>query len=157
MPSLKTNTIATLIAVFTTVAVSTVAIAETTSEDAAEYREAVMTSLKGHIGAASMHVRGLVEGQEFLVKHAQGLANGAAELKRLFPAGSNVKDSDALPVIWEQPEDFAAAIDKAVAATNKLVDAAAGGDKAAIAAAFKEVGGACRGCHDKFRAEHEHN
>jgi cytochrome c556 len=155
MQSLKTNTIATFIAVITTVAVSTVAIAETTSEDAAEYRESVMTSLKGHIGAASMHVRGLVEGQEFLVKHAQGLANGASELKQLFPAGSNVNDSEALPVIWEQPEEFAAAIDKAVAATKKFVEATEGGDKVAITAAFKEVGGACRGCHDKFRAEHD--
>jgi cytochrome c556 len=110
-----------------------------------------MTSLKGHIGASSMHVRGLVDGQEFLVKHAAGLANGVSELERLFPAGSNVEGSDALPVIWEKPEEFAAAIEKAVAATQKFVEAAAGGDKAAIEAAFRDVGGSCRGCHDTFR------
>lgn len=140
-----------IVAIASTFSASLIAAAETTSQDAAEYREFVMDSLKGHIGAASMHVRGLVEGPAFLVKHAQGLANGASELDRLFPAGSNVEDSDALPVIWEKPEEFAAAIAKAVDATKKLVAAAEAGDRTAIAGAFKEVGGACRGCHDKFR------
>jgi cytochrome c556 len=130
---------------------SLVAIAETTPQDAADYRHSVMTALKGHIGAASMHVRGLVEGPEFLVKHAQGLANGASELGRLFPAGSNVEGSEALPLIWEDPEEFSAAIDQLVSATNTLLEAAQGGDQTAIGEAFREVGGSCRGCHDKFR------
>jgi cytochrome c556 len=130
---------------------SLLAIAETTSQDALDYRKSVMTSLKGHIGAASMHVRGLVDGQEYLVKHAQGLANGVSEIETLFAAGSNVEGSDALAVIWEEPEAFNAAIAKAVAATEAFVEAAEGGDKAAISAAFRDVGGSCRGCHDKFR------
>lgn len=131
---------------------SLIAVAETTSQDANDYRESVMTSLKGHIGAASMHVRGLVDGQEYLVEHAQGLANGAAEIETLFAKGSNVEGSDALAVIWEDPEAFADAIAKAVAATKAFVEAAEGGDKARIGAAFREVGGSCKGCHDKFRA-----
>ncbi len=36
------------------------AFAEPSAEDALSYRESVMTSLKGHIGAASMIVRGIV-------------------------------------------------------------------------------------------------
>jgi cytochrome c556 len=139
------------IAVLATSAYSVLTIAETTSQDASDYRKSVMTSLKGHIGASSMHVRGLVDGQEFLVKHATGLANGVAELERLFPAGSNVEGSDALPVIWEKPEEFAAAMEKAVAASQKFVEAAESGDKEAIASAFRDVGGSCRGCHDTFR------
>jgi cytochrome c556 len=131
---------------------SLVAIAETVSEDAYKYRESVMTSLKGHIGAASMHARGLVDGPEYLVEHAQGLANGVSEIKTLFPEGSDVEGSDALAVIWQEPEAFDAAIAKAVAATNAFVKATESGDKATVAAAFREVGGACKGCHDKFRA-----
>jgi cytochrome c556 len=131
---------------------SLVAIAETLSEDAYKYRESVMTSLKGHIGAASMHARGLVDGPEYLVEHAQGLANGVSEIKTLFPEGSDVEGSDALAVIWQEPEAFDAAIAKAVAATNAFVKAAEDGDKATVATAFREVGGACKGCHDKFRA-----
>ncbi|MDH4314710.1 MAG: cytochrome c [Gammaproteobacteria bacterium] len=140
------------LAITTGPAASLVATAETTSQDAADYRESVMTSLKGHIGAASMHVRGLVDGPEFLLKHARGLANGASEIATLFPAGSNVEGSEALPVIWEQPEEFAAAVEKLVDATKKFVAAAERDDKPAIAAAFRDVGGSCKGCHDKFRA-----
>lgn len=133
------------------VAVSLVATAETTAQDASDYRKSVMTTLKGHMGASSMHVRGLVDGKEFLVKHAQGLENGASELATLFPAGSKVEDSDALPVIWEKPEEFNAAIEKLIAATQKFTTAAESGNKEAIAAAFRDVGGSCRGCHDTFR------
>jgi cytochrome c556 len=131
------------------------AIAETTAEDAKDYRSAVMTSLRGHIGASSMHVRGLVEDHGFLGNHAEGLANGAAELKHLFPAGSNVAESNALPAIWEQPDEFAKAIETAEKATAAFSEAVASGDKAAIGAAFRDVGAACRGCHDRFRADND--
>jgi cytochrome c556 len=152
MQSKRKTFLISALSLVTVFAGSVIAIAETTSEDAYKYRESVMTSLKGHIGAASMHVRGLVDGQEYLVKHAQGLANGASELKTLFPAGSNVDGSDALPVIWTDTADFQAAIDKLVQATDKFVEAAKGGDKATISAAFRDVGGSCKNCHDKFRA-----
>ncbi|HSD68551.1 MAG TPA: cytochrome c [Woeseiaceae bacterium] len=151
MRSVKYRSTLAVTAALISVAVSPSAGADTTPQDASDYRKSVMTTLKGHIGASSMHARGLVDGQEFLVKHANGLANGVSELQQLFPAGSNVEDSDALPVIWEKPEEFAAAIDKAVAATQKFVAAAESGDKEAISSAFREVGGSCRGCHDTFR------
>ena len=138
-----------------TFGITLVAMAETAPEDAKDYRTSVMKSLGGHVGAASMHVRGLVEDNGFLARHAQGLANGVAELKHLFPAGSDVDGSEALPVIWEEPEDFQEAIDKANAATAAFSDAVAGGDKAAIGAAFRDVGAACKGCHDRFRLDDE--
>lgn len=151
MQAARIRTRGVFIAILATSACSLFAIAETTSQDASDYRKSVMTSLKGHIGASSMHVRSLVEGPEFLIKHAAGLANGVSEIERLFPSGSNVEGSDALPIIWEQPEQFAAAIEKAVAATSKFVEATESGDKEAIAVAFRDVGGSCRGCHDTFR------
>lgn len=130
------------------------AVADPTPEDAKDYRTSVMTSLRGHIGAASMHVRGLVDDENgFLDKHAKGLANGAAELKYIFPGGSDVGDSEALPLIWEEPEEFADAIATAEEATVAFQEAVAGGDRAAIGAAFRDVGAACRGCHDRFRVD----
>jgi cytochrome c556 len=155
MQSGKTKTTITCVAVAAIACYSIFASAETTPQDAVDYRDAVMTSLKGHIGAASMHVRGLVEGPEFLVKHAQGLANGASEVDRLFPAGSDVEDSEALPVIWEEPEEFSAAIEKLVSTTNAFVEAAKSGDQDRIGQAFRDVGGSCKGCHDKFRESHD--
>ena len=142
-----------LVSVPFALAASLVAIADTAPEDAKKYRTSVMTSLGGHVGAASMHVRGIVEDNGFLAAHAEGLANGAAELEYLFPAGSAVDESEALPAIWEQPEDFQKAVDTAVNATAAFEEAVAGGDKAAIGAAFRDVGAACKGCHDKFRLD----
>jgi cytochrome c556 len=132
---------------------SLVAVADTAPEDAKAYRTSVMTTLRGHIGAASMYVRGLVDDNGFLGAHAAGLANGARELQHVFPAGSDVDDSEALPVIWEQPEEFQKAIDKAGKATAAFSDAVASGDKAAIGAAFRDVAEACKGCHDRFRLD----
>ena len=127
------------------------AVADTTPEDAKDYRAAIMTAFRGHIGASSMIVRGLVENNGQLLSHAEGLANGAAELSNLFPEGSAVGDSEALPAIWEQPDEFAEAIDAMVEATAAFEEAAADGDQEAIGAAFRQVGMSCRGCHDNFR------
>lgn len=130
------------------------ALADTTPEDALDYRKAVMTSLRGHIGASSMIARGLVENDGHLVGHAEGLATGAAELHRIFPEGSNVGESEALPAIWEDAEGFAAAIAKMEEATAAFVEAAKSGDQEAIGGAFRNVGMSCRGCHDNYRVEH---
>jgi cytochrome c556 len=134
---------------------SFIATADTTPQDAFEYRVSVMTALRGHIGAVSKVVRGLVEDNGHLVKHAQAMADGAAEIAHVFPEGSQVSDSDALPVVWEEAEKFAAAVDAAKMATAAFVDIAASGDQQAIGAGFRDVGMSCRGCHDDFRVPQE--
>lgn len=127
------------------------ALADTTPEDAKDYRAAVMTAFRGHIGAASMIARGLVDDNGQLVGHAQGLASSAQELASLWPAGSAIDDSESLPAVWDEPEKFAEAIDAMVTATAAFAEAAESGDRGAIGAAFRNVGMGCRGCHDDFR------
>jgi cytochrome c556 len=145
---------AAIAALAATAAISFQAIADTTPEDALDYRKAVMTSFRGHIGASSMIVRGLVENDGHLAGHAAGIAAGAAELDRIFPAGSNVGESEALPAIWDDAEGFATAVDNMQAAAAAFVEAAESGDAEAIGAAFRNVGMGCRGCHDNYRVEH---
>ena len=138
------------------VSLPSLAAAEPTAEDAYDYRESLMTSLKGHIGAASMIVRGLVEDEGFLLDHATGLAAGVAEIHRVFQPGSAVEGSEALPAIWNEPDEFEEAILKAeTAAENfrKAVKDEAGGE--AIGGAFRELGLACRNCHDNFRKDED--
>ncbi len=144
-----------VIAAIATLGVSVQVIAETTPEDAKGYRTSVMTALKGHIGAASMTVRGLVDDHGQLAGHASGLASTAAELAHIFPEGSAVDESEALPAIWDEPEKFAAAIAKIQDATAAFVVAVEGGDQATIGGAFRDVGMSCRGCHDDFRVAHD--
>lgn len=131
--------------------VSFTAAADSTPEDAFDYRKAVMTALRGHVGAASMIVRGLVDDDGHLVGHAQGLVNTADDLARVFPEGSAVGDSEALPVIWEEREEFQAAVARLQEAAAAFAAAAESGDEEAIGAAFRNVGMSCRGCHDNFR------
>ena len=152
---MQRKTTGVLIAV-ATIGLAVQVAAETTPEDAKGYRVSVMTALRGHVGATSMTVRGLVDDHGQLAGHAAGLASAAAELKYIFPEGSDVDESEALPAIWEQPEKFAAAVEKAEEATAAFEEAVAGGDSEAIGAAFRNVGMACRGCHDDFRVEHDH-
>jgi cytochrome c556 len=71
-----------------------------------------------------------------------------------FPKGSGPEagKTRALPEIWSKPADFAAAqkafSDKAPA----LAAAVTAKDTAALGKAFRELGGACKNCHDNFRA-----
>ena len=129
--------------------------AEPSADDAFKYRQSIMTALKGHAGAISMQVRGLAGDSDYVSKHARAIANLGAELHTIFQEGSNVEDSEALSVIWEEPEEFAAAVAKAEEAMAALGNAADGGDLAQIGNAFMNVGKACKGCHDRFRMEHD--
>ena len=147
--------ICTLSGVVVALGLTVHAAADTTPEDALDYRIAIMTSLRGHIGASSMIARGLVENTGQLVNHAEGLKNSVEELHNIFQEGSNVGESEALPVIWEDREAFAVAITKAEEATAAFVEAARTGDQETISGAFRNVGMACRGCHDKFRVAHD--
>lgn len=144
--------ITALVAVFA-VGSSMTAIAETSAEDAKDYRQAMMHAMGGHMSAISMNVRGLVEDHGFMAEHAEALAHAAAELEYIFPAGSDVDDSEALPAIWDEPDAFAGVIADAEQATAAFSEAAASGDKEAIDAAFREVASACKGCHDRFRMD----
>jgi cytochrome c556 len=130
--------------------------AEPSAKDAYEYRESIMTALKGHVGAMSRQVRGLAGDPYYVANHAKAIANLGTELHTIFPEGSNVEGSAALPAIWEKPEKFAEALANAEEAMATLGKAADDGDVEAIGKAFTNVGKACKGCHDTFREEHEH-
>lgn len=145
----KLITILTAVAVTTGLSVH--AVADTTPEDAYDYRTAIMTTLRGHLVAASMTMRGLVDDNGQITNHARGIENSTKELGNIFQEGSNIGESEALPVIWEDTEEFAAAITKVQEAAAAFVAAADTGDADAIGGAFRNLGGSCRGCHDEFR------
>ncbi len=80
----------------------------------------------------------------------------AMKIEGHFPAGTSTADgfkTEALPAIWEKPEEFKVASQKLVDESAKLMTLAAGGDAAAIGAQAMAMGGACKGCHDQFRLD----
>jgi cytochrome c556 len=75
-----------------------------------------------------------------------------------FPAGTGpeVAKTRAKAEIWQTPEDFAAKLRSFQTAARGLNGAAAHGDAGAINAAFSQLGGTCKACHDKYRSEEQH-
>jgi cytochrome c556 len=138
---------------FATVAFATIAEAETSPADAIKYRKTVMQAMGAHVAGVFMINSGRVDHPEYLKSQVTALADLGAQGKVLFPAGSGVGDTEALPLIWEEQEQFGklvAALDKS---TADLRDAVVAGDKAATGKALKAVGEACKSCHDRYRKE----
>jgi cytochrome c556 len=123
---------------------------EPTAKDLIAYRQGVMEALGKHIGAISMMVRGKVP-YDHMVVQANALAATAATVGDVFPAGSDMGDTHALPAVWEQEADFQAKVTALQDAATNFAAVAAGGDKAAIGKALGAVGGSCKGCHDNYK------
>jgi cytochrome c556 len=73
----------------------------------------------------------------------------------MWPQGSDNMAADgtrALPLIWDQNEDFLARY-AALQAAAEGMQAAAGTDLATLQGALGGLGGACQACHQQFRAE----
>lgn len=70
----------------------------------------------------------------------------------LFPEGTQIRGSDALASVWDEPEAFAAraeeATAKAIALKNAAMSATLPDD---IAGAFKDVAMSCRACHKDYK------
>ncbi|NCP13894.1 MAG: cytochrome c [Sphingomonadales bacterium] len=114
------------------------------------------------IGDAFKAVRGELEKDTpdfiLIAASASDINTRAAKIEGHFPTGTSVDDgfdTEALPAIWEKPEAFKAAAQKLVDESAMLVTVAGQGDKAATSAQAMTMGGACKGCHDKFRLDDE--
>jgi cytochrome c556 len=71
-----------------------------------------------------------------------------------FPKGSGPEagvKTGAKPIIWSDPQGFAAAVQRLQGETAKLQQIAASGDVAALKVQAQATGGACKNCHDKYR------
>jgi cytochrome c556 len=89
-----------------------------------------------------------------LEKAAQIVVEASVDQQRWFPHGTGPEagKTRALPEVWTKAEDFTAAQQVFTERAPKLLAAVKSKDAASVQAAFKEVGGACKNCHDTFRA-----
>ena len=92
-----------------------------------------------------------------LEKAAMVIVDGSIDQQKWFPKGSGPEagKTRALPEVWSKPEDFTAAQKMFTDRAPKLMTAVKAKDAAGVQAAFKDVGGACKNCHDTFRAPEE--
>lgn len=72
-----------------------------------------------------------------------------------FPAGTgpDVGKTRAKADIWQTADDFGAKLRSFQAAAAAMNNASRGNDAAAMNARFADLGGTCKACHDKYRAE----
>lgn len=92
-----------------------------------------------------------------LAKAMTSISEVPGQFVTLFPKGSEkgaVKDSEALPKIWEDFDGFKSEAEKLKQASAKAAEAAAQGSDA-FAPAFKKMTEVCKECHDTYRAKEE--
>jgi len=121
------------------------------SEADVDYRRYSMEAIGGHMQAIVKILRQEVPHSGHLSIHANAIADMARVAPDLFPEGSQGRE--ALPAIWEQPEDFAKRLDAFHSAAEAFKDAAESGDPESIGSAIGGLGQACKGCHDNYREE----
>ena len=117
------------------------------------YRHWVMESLSNDFAAMAMLFKNEVSRPGDMEVLARSLAESASLIPGLFPEGS--EGAAALPLIWEEPERVQEASRESAETAAALAEAAASGDRAAIARAFKAAGDSCKGCHERYKAEDE--
>jgi cytochrome c556 len=116
-----------------------------TPEAAVEARIALMKEDGGILRSA-----GSLTGPE-AVAAMQTLLTNYTHIPDLFPEGSIVGESEALPAIWENWDGFTAIVETGKTAAAAGLAAAEAGDAAAYAAALQALGGTCGACHQQFR------
>ncbi|MEN3974121.1 cytochrome c [Emcibacter sp. SYSU 3D8] len=144
-----------LVAGVLSIAVLPNAFAEDKAEDAVKYREALMEVVGGHTQSFFALLQGKVSHPEDLAWHADSLAEASKRVKGAFvqnTAGSGAK-TEAKDGIWAAGSEFTKLAGDFETAAANLSAAVKSKDQAAIGAAAKALGGACKGCHDKFKED----
>lgn len=125
------------------------------AEDALEARHGYMKMLAINMGPLAGMAKGEIEYDEAAASTAAANIEALTQysVPALFIAGTangEIDDSDALPAIWEKPEQFAqeyAALGEAAAGASEAVK----GGQANVGPVLQKLGGACKDCHDDFR------
>ena len=123
-------------------------------EDVIKYRQSVMKSVGGHMGALAQIIRGKVDYPDDSQYHIQSIARSMKTVLSLFPADSDFGETRALESIWEKPDEFKKVAERAGQAADELEQAFANKSED-VGAKFKALGEACKACHKDFREEED--
>ena len=128
-------------------------------DDAIESRQGLMSLYSWNLGTLSAMAK---EKMPYDAERASIAATDLDALARLhqdglWPEGSDEstegnRENRALPAIWEDYADFTEGFDD-LAEASAAMKTAAGGGLDSLKGAMNDVGGACKGCHDDYRAE----
>lgn len=145
-----------ILATFAAVAVSQMSFAGSDHDHSAHegiYKERAdtMKALGGAAKATGAMLKGEVPFDLAKAQAAgQTVADNAKTIPALFPEGTNVGESEALQVIWQDWEEFTAAAKLLGERASVLASAE---DQKTAGAAFGAMIKACGGCHKTFRLD----
>lgn len=120
--------------------------APATPEEAVTLRQGLMRE-----GGGILRSIGNLTGAE-AVAAMTTMRDNYSHIPALFPEGSNVGDSEALPAIWQNWEAFTAIAETGAAAAEAGIAAAEAGDAATYTASAQALMGTCGQCHQQFRS-----
>lgn len=89
---------------------------------------------------------------------AADIYKNSKEATNWFPAGTGPEagKTAAKPEIWQNPQDFAAKLAAFQHYAQEFYKTAVTGDVGTLKANEDTLSGACKACHDKYRAEMNH-
>ena len=124
-------------------------VAGTAAADAVKYRQSVMKSVGGHMGALNHIARGNVPHTGHLLAHATALEASLGMAPEAFKEKSMEGETNVTEEIWSDWAGFESKANDATQAAAAVVRAVeTSGD---VAAALKELGATCGGCHKAYR------
>jgi cytochrome c556 len=140
------------------VALATAGVAVAQSRGAAQAgaRQANFKQMGGAFKAINDELKKGAPDAALIRANATKLNALAGKVDTWFPSGSGAESgakSEAKPDVWANPAGFRAAANALKAEAPRLLQVATNGDLEAMKAQARVTGGACKGCHDKFRTE----
>ncbi len=124
-------------------------------EDAIKYRQSALSVMAAHFGRLGAMANGKAPFDAKLAAESAALVETLSKLPwAAFGEGTDKGgNTKALPEVWKDSAKFREASDKLITETAKLNVAVKVGTLDSLKAAFGNTAGACKGCHDRFRAK----
>lgn len=116
-------------------------------------REDTMKGMKAAMGDLAKMVEGEAPWDAVVaIDLAEVIERNTRAIPALFPPGTQIRGSNALSEVWDEPEAFAAKGEEAHVIATRLVESVRAAQSAAdMADAFKETALSCRACHKTYK------
>ena len=116
-----------------------------------KYRQNVMKSTAGHMGAIVDILKNRLPLEAHIVDHARSMLEISRMILPMFPEGSGKGRTKSKQAIWENWSEFESAANNFERESAKLFEVAESGDMEALAKQVRATGKTCSGCHRNFR------
>lgn len=116
-----------------------------------KYRQNVMKSTAGHMGAIVDILKNDLPLQAHILDHARSIQQNSKMTLAMFPKGTGLGNTKAKSAIWGNWSKFESAVQDFERESAKLAKVAESGGMEALAKQVRATGKTCGGCHRNFR------